>query len=337
MSTDERAREGAPGTAIATRDERPRNEMLPLHNGTISPDKWAMFGRMSVTVAETEFVPKGLRGKPAAVMACLLYGDSLGLHPSVSLTDVYVADGKVGISGALMLAKIKEAGHKVKFEWILDEQEEKVGAKALGQRIENGEVVEEDEWSYTFEDAARAGLMKPDIDKRAAWYKTPLVMCRWRALAQLTRFLFPDLFRGGSVYVPDEAEEAAYSDRQKLVNGQQPEQGSSDDEIGTEYGDDPLLAAWLVALIVAVNEIEPGTWLPKKVKLALKGKEQFEREAFAESLVAWIEERNGIVPERPTAEEGEYADPEQEEGHPSDDPGEHMNGDDGVAETVVLD
>lgn len=359
MSTSEAQRQGGASTAIAKIAAEPggsSGELLPLHNGVMSPDKWTMFGRMAYAVADTDFVPKGLRKNPPAIMACLIYGDSLGLHPSVSLTDVYVADGKVGISGALMLSKIREAGHKVTFHWVLDANGERIGSRAVGQRIEYkivnrkkvAEVVEEDEWTYTLDDAKLAGLY-PNSSPRAAWMKSPMVMCRWRALAQLARFLFPDLFRGGSVYVPDEADEIAYSERLKLVNGA-PAETRQDDGVGIEYGDDPLLAAWLIALFAAANEIEPGVWLPKKVKLTLKGQTQEGRELLAGELARWVEDRGGVVPERPTDEEtvGEdevsyEAVSTAEEGLESDDPGAHLNGDgddpDGGdnAEIVTLD
>jgi hypothetical protein len=294
-------------TAVAT---RPKREAIGLYNGVVSPDKWTLFGRMAMTVAGTEFVPKGLRDKPDAVMACLLYGDSLGLHPSVSLTDVYVADGKVGISGALMLAKIREAGHKVEFEWIKDDDGKITGSICKGQRIirkkVGRQVVEEveaaDEWAYTLDDAWRAGLIHDALSQRAAWFKTPEVMLRWRSLAQLSRFLFPDVFRGQAIYTPDETEERAYSDR--MMNGQvaQVSESGGEDDLGIEYGPDPMLAAWLVALFAACNFVEAGVWLPKKQKIELKGKSQEEREALALNLVAWLRERNVEPPSRPTQE-----------------------------------
>lgn len=341
MSTTEH--EQRRGQEIA---QRQMNAPIPLHNRVISPDTWTTFGRIAYAVAKTEFVPKDLRGRPEAVMACLLYGDSLGLHPSVALTDIYIVDGKPGVSGALMLAKIREAGHKVKFKWVLDDRGDRVGATAYGQRIVRRtvgrkvveEVEDEDEWTYTLEDAKVAGLY-PNSNAKAAWMKTPMVMCRWRALAQLTRFLWPDLFRGGSIYLPDEAEEAADTNRRNR-NGAQ----STAADGGIEYGDDPSLAAWLVALFAAANEIEEGVWLPKKVAMALKGKTQDERETVASEIVAWIEERNGIVPNRPEDENIEDAEIVNMNGA-SDDPGLHLNGEpsdsgdgeDGTHEATTVD
>jgi hypothetical protein len=337
-TTEQREREGAqrPGQDL---EQRKAATPLPLYNGVISPDRWTMFGRMAMTVANTDFVPKGLRGKPDSVMACLVFGDSLGLHPSTALKEVFVADGKVGISGALMLALIRNRGHKIAWEEITTENIEQtvlgdgfVGWKCLGQRIDpdTGEVTDEDSWTYTMEDAKRAGLY-PNSSDRASWMKNPKLMCRWRALAQVARFLFSDVFVGQSIYTPDETEEIAYGERVNR-NGAPAETGQERSEGDIDYGSDPWLAAWLVALFAAANDMEPGVWLPKKQALALKDKTQEQREDLALQVAQWIEERGGVVPPKPeendeheAVEEGEYevvgvAD----EGQPDEDPGLHL-------------
>lgn len=340
MAATEQGRR-ATGNEVATRQS---NKPIPLYNGVISPDKWTTFGRMAFAFADTDFVPKDLRKKPNAVLACLVFGDSLGLHPSTALKEVFVADGKVGISGALMLALIRNAGHKVAWEEITNPDEPGllgdgfVGWKCTGFRMKGKKVEDEDAWTYTMEDAKAAALY-PNSNPKAAWMKTPKVMCRWRALAQLARFLFPDVFVGQAIYTPDEAEEAAEANR-RVVNGEVQGDGEADAE-SADYGSDPLLAAWLLALFGVANEIEGGVWLPKKVRMALKGKTQEERETLATQVAAWIEERGGVVPPRPV-EEDEAEDAEFEvidtsaEGQPSDDPGVHLNGDD-EAEAVTLD
>jgi hypothetical protein len=209
-----------------------------------------------------------------------------------------------------------------------------IGWKCTGQRIKRGKVTDADSWTYTMEDAKRAGLF-PNSSAKAAWMKTPKLMCRWRALAQVARFLFSDVFVGQAIYLPDEAEEAAYSDR--LNRNGSPQQGG-ENENAIDYGDDPLFASWLIALFAAANEVEPGIWLPKKVQMALKGKSQAERDALANEIVAWIEERNGIVPERPEADDDVIV-PEDEMQLVDDadgDPGAHINGD-GDGEGTVVD
>ena len=120
-----------PGTELVQQAPGTRAP-LALHNGVIAPDRWAMFGRMAHVVANTDFAPKGMRGKPDAILACLMYGDSLALHPSVSLTDIFIVDGKPGVSGALMLAKIRESGHKVSFETLRADDGTYIGSRCIG-------------------------------------------------------------------------------------------------------------------------------------------------------------------------------------------------------------
>lgn len=330
----------ARSTEIAER--QPSQPMLPLHNGVISPDKWQVFGRMAVRFAGTDFVPSGLRNKPEAVLACLVFGDSLGLHPSTALKEVYVADGKVGISGALMLALIRKAGHKIEWEEVTTTELDKsefgdgfLGWKCIGTRRDaEGKDEEVDTWTYTMEDAKRANLY-PNSSGKAAWMKTPKLMCRWRALAQVARFHFSDVFVGQAVYLPDEAEEASYNSR-ATRNGVPVEQEERRPDEGPDYGDDPELAAWLLMLFAATNHTEPGRWLPKKIELALKGKTQEQREELAAELVAWLEGAGVIPPERPVPInlDDEH---EEVEGMIVDDPGDVIGGDDGEAEGLIVD
>lgn len=290
MSVDEKAT----GTDLEQQVPRPP---IPLYNGVMSPDRWTLFGRIAHTVFDTDFVPKGVRGNAAAVMACLLYGDSLGLHPSVALKEVYIVDGKPGISGALMIAKIRADGHRVSFKTIRDEAGAFVAATCVGKRIgPDGEVVEEDEWTFSLDDAKTAGLLPTTSDK-AAWKKYPETMCRWRALSQLARFLFADVFAGGAIYTPDEVEEAVYSERVMRNGAVAASAAEAGDE--ADFGDDPQLAAWLLALFAKANEVEAGKWLPKRVKLALKGKTQDERATLAIEIAEWITEAGHEPPLKP--------------------------------------
>lgn len=312
----------APGTEVARRQEQAVGTRSPLglHNGVIAPDRWAMFGRMAHVMANTDFAPKGMKGKPDAIMAALLYGDSLDLHPSVSLSDIFIVDGKPGISGALMLAKIRTGGHKVWFEEIRDEQGRYLGSRCIGQRLvaktvnrrKVMEVEEQDEWSYTLEDATRAGLIKEGMDKRAAWYKTPEVMCRWRALAQLARFLFPDVFRGQAVYTPDEAQEAAYAEQAAVNGSREATPPEETDDIEIEWGaeDEPDLAMWLIELVDAANQTVEGSHRPRKVQAMLAGLNTTERRQVAEDLEKFIVRNGGEVPTG--ALDSTEADPEEE-------------------------
>jgi hypothetical protein len=198
---------------------RQANSALPLYNGVISPDKWTTFGRMAHAFAETDFVPKELRGQAGSGHGVPVYGDSLGLHPSVALTEVYVADGKVGISGALMLALIRNADHKIKFEWITSETTRAssgrlrrlaLAASRRGRRGRGrGRVDVHDGGRQAGGPLSDTSKPEGGVDENA---EGDVPLARARAARALP---VPDVFVGQAIYLPDEAEEAAYSERSR--------------------------------------------------------------------------------------------------------------------------
>jgi hypothetical protein len=183
---------------IALAEEaRKAGKPIPSQNGLLAPARWEMFGRIANTVANTEFVPRGLRGNKPAVMACLLYGDAQGLHPSVALTEVHIVDGKPTMSATLMVGKIRMAGHRLKREEIRNpENGEFLGCVAHGTRGDDGET---DSFTFTLAMAARAGLLT-----KHNWKAYPEAMCWARCVSQLARMLFPDVFLGQSAYTSEE-------------------------------------------------------------------------------------------------------------------------------------
>ncbi len=190
--------EGPSELELAEQARRERKP-IPTGNGLLAPARWEMFGRIANTVGDTEFVPKGLRGNKPAVMACLLYGDALGLHPNVALTEVHIVDGRPTMSATLMVGMIRAAGHKIHREEIrqeVDGVDTFVGTIAHGVRGDDGET---DSFRYDLTMAARAGLMSKDN-----WRKYPEAMCWARAVSQLARMLFPDVFLGQSTYTAEE-------------------------------------------------------------------------------------------------------------------------------------
>lgn len=208
MTTTEQALAEAPNELELA--EKARRERLPIpsHNGLLHPDRWAMFGRIANTVSDTEFVPRGLRGNAPAVMACLLYGDAQGLHPSVALTEIHIVDGKPTMSATLMVGKIRMAtdpatgktmGHKLRREEIwedVDGVKTFVGTIAHGIRGDDGET---DSFRFDLRMAMRAGLMT-----KHNWKSYPEAMCWARCVSQLARMLFPDVFLGQSAYTGEE-------------------------------------------------------------------------------------------------------------------------------------
>lgn len=167
-------------------------ENLPARRDPTPPavpdvDSWTgviePVSRLAGVIADTEFVPKGLRGSAAAVTAALLYGREVGLPPMTALTQTHVIEGKPAISAEAMRALVLAAGHELVFE-------EKTGAHAIAAGRRRGS----DRWSrveWTLDMARAAGLTT-----KAVWKSYPRAMLAARATAELCRDLFPDVIRG---------------------------------------------------------------------------------------------------------------------------------------------
>lgn len=145
-------------------------------------------------IATTEFVPTGLRGNTAKVVAAILHGRELGLAPMTALAHTQVINGRPGTSAEVMRALILQAGHDLHIETSTAEK-----CTIKGRR--SGWA--EDRWTtvtWTIQDAARAGLTE---DRRKDGKVTPSMYKRWpaamllaRATTTLARMVFADVIHG---------------------------------------------------------------------------------------------------------------------------------------------
>lgn len=144
-------------------------------------------------ISSTEFVPAGLRGKPEAILACILTGRELGLGPMESLRMIDMIDGKPSPSSEWMLARVFDAGHV-----IYPEVQTAEACTIVAKRMNGDQVLAEVRFTFTIEMAKRAGLAGKNN-----WKSYPEAMLYWRAVAQVCRQLFPDLLHGMK-YLPEE-------------------------------------------------------------------------------------------------------------------------------------
>jgi hypothetical protein len=141
-------------------------------------------------IAGTEFVPKPLRGKPAAVTAAILTGRELGIGPMTALSHLNVIDGRPSMSSQLMRALVLAAGHSFR---VVESTTTKctVAGKRRG----------ESEWSsvtWTMDDARQANLAG-----KVNWKTYPRAQLIARATGELCRNVFADVL-GGMAYTSEE-------------------------------------------------------------------------------------------------------------------------------------
>jgi hypothetical protein len=130
----------------------------------------------------------------AGIFAITQKAKSIGMDPLDALNgSMYFVQGKCEMSGQAMLALIRSKGHSVS----MDPKSTDAKVIMYGKRADNG-----DTWRVEFstEDAKKQGIF------RNQWEKMPKVMCMWRCVSQLSRFLFSDVIKG--VYVQGEISDA---------------------------------------------------------------------------------------------------------------------------------
>jgi hypothetical protein len=147
-------------------------------------EKAAAVFRLADKIADTDFVPSGLRDSPAAVAACILTGRELGIGPMASLKHIQVVRGTPSLSAEFKRARARGAGHDIKIV-RRDSTECILEGRRRGQK----------DWAtfkYTIADAKLAGLLKPG----SAWATRPRRMLFARCSSELCDSLFEDTTNG---------------------------------------------------------------------------------------------------------------------------------------------
>lgn len=141
--------------------------------------------KLAGAIAQTEFVPRSLRGSEPATAAAILYGREVGLPPMTALTQVHVIEGRPSISAEGQRALVFAAGHDLQ---IIQSDG---GVCRLRGRRRGWEAWTTVEW--TIDTARAAGLLGK---KGSAWGSYPRAMLLARATTELCRMIFPDVIRG---------------------------------------------------------------------------------------------------------------------------------------------
>jgi hypothetical protein len=156
-----------------------------------SAGELAQTWKLAESFARTEFVPTPLRGRPEAVMACMLAGRELGIGPMQALQKIHIIQGRPTLAAELMASLVRRAGHRIRTI-----ERTATVATVEGARTDDPDAAEKITW--TWEDAKRANLVGKDN-----WKQYPAAMLWARAVSALCRQLFPDVLAGMS-YTPDE-------------------------------------------------------------------------------------------------------------------------------------
>ena len=161
-------------------------------------DSWtdvvADASQLGSMIANTEFVPKGLRGDAAKVTAAILYSRELGLPPMTGLGGTHVIEGKAGISAELMRALVLQAGHELAIK-----RSDRTVCEIWGRRKGTEEWTKAT-WTIQEAQQTRVFISKEKgwqpLASKANWVAWPAEMLLARCTTRLVRMIFPDVAHG---------------------------------------------------------------------------------------------------------------------------------------------
>jgi hypothetical protein len=189
-------------------DDRPLPTPVNTAEATLMRELWLVADR----VANTEFVPVSLRGKPDKVFAAVLAGREIGLGPMASLKHVAIIQGTPTLSAEATLALIRRAGHKVEGE-ASNEAATVTGTRSDNDQTMSVTVTLDDAlahgWIDSIEDgpAGRRAVKRSERGNPLPWELYPAQMLWARAVTTLRGRLFSDVTIGWFTRLADDTEE----------------------------------------------------------------------------------------------------------------------------------
>jgi hypothetical protein len=128
---------------------------------------------------------------PEEAMAIMLLCQAEGLHPGIAMRDYHVIQGRPTLKADAMLARFQQAGGKVEWHKLTDQE-----VSATFSHAQGGSAT----ISWTFEAAKKIGLTGKDN-----WNKYPRAMLRARVVSEGVRTVYPGVVIG--TYTPEEAQD----------------------------------------------------------------------------------------------------------------------------------
>jgi len=150
--------------------------------------------QFAADAASSRMFPQIATAEQAVVV--IAWGQNLGVPAVIALSQAYVVYGRVGWGAQFIAGLVKNNPSCVKF-YVAETDDEH--ATVVYQR--RGEP--EGKYTFRWKDAERRGLTKQTRNgEPSMWVKFPAIMCRWAAMRECARMVWPDVVTG--VYTPDE-------------------------------------------------------------------------------------------------------------------------------------
>lgn len=162
--------------------------------------------------AQSTLVPEAFRNKPADVFVAVTLGQSVGISPIQSLSEINVIKGKPTMSASLIAAQVRKAGHKLRIEVN----------ETPGKECATCTIIRRDDPDHPFVSKRdRAWAQRMGLLNNSNYIKQPATMLKKRAITDCARDACSEALCGID-YTPDEMSdfddvEAKVEDESKTV------------------------------------------------------------------------------------------------------------------------
>lgn len=141
--------------------------------------------KIASVVCNTMFAPQHFRGKPEEAAAAILYGDTLGMPPMVSLKTIYVVHGSPALYAQQMYAIAISKGHEIE---RVNATETAVSFRGRRRGTTTWQTVE-----WTIERARKA-----KYTSNSKYQENPIGMLTEKCKAEIAKLVAPDALAGMS-------------------------------------------------------------------------------------------------------------------------------------------
>lgn len=180
------------------------NDLIP------SDETWSRILKQAAVLVRSGLLPKAVN-TPEKAAAIMLKGRELGIPPMEALSKLYVVNGDVTMAAEEMLVMIYRKHPNAYIKFV---RSNSTACEIHAARQKGGEVTI---FTYTIEDAIRAGLSKKDN-----WRCYPKQMLRWRTISDMAKTVFPDTLSATS-HTPEELGARYVISAQGLIDSVEPE------------------------------------------------------------------------------------------------------------------
>ena len=215
---------------LARTNEKP-DSTIKIVNGNLQLQTIDDLWRLSKMFCASGLCPQNL-DTPEKVAVVLQGGAELGFKPWQSLQILHVVNGRLGMEGSAMLAKIRKSGVCDYVTMLFEGKPYEDTYRAIVKSKRRNESVEY-MTDFSVEDAKRAKLW----GVKDNWNKYPKDMLTWRAVSRHARRYYTDEI--WAMYTPDELEDIESVPLEETFEDAQTEATA---KIESEQGSEPVEA-----------------------------------------------------------------------------------------------